>query len=150
MNPPRLIVAIAVLAAQVGSPGTTSAASDPPFDVQAHARALKALEQQIVMEEMKERVEELRSRRKAARGQRPRRAPGSAERGNTPAVTGSPARASTSAYPNALVNNRAADRVLGSAQSEVSIAAHGNNVVVSWNDGEMIPSAIQGFGYSTD
>jgi hypothetical protein len=151
MNRLRLPVALVVVAALGGIPATISAGPEPRFDVQAHARALKALERQIVMDELKERVEQLRSRSRKARGQRPRRLPESAEPGNTPPVTlRAPGASLASAYPNVPVNDRATDQVPGSGQSEVSIAAHGNDLVASWNDAETIPSTIQGFGYSTD
>ncbi len=63
---------------------------------------------------------------------------------------------------NRLVNNRATDTATcnrapctglpWSGQCEVSIAAHGSNVVAAWNDGEGFVTSIstQGYAYSND
>ena len=54
---------------------------------------------------------------------------------------------------NRLINNRGGDVLAGSGQCEVSIAAHGQNVVAAWNDGEGFAppgGSTQGFGYSTN
>ena len=63
---------------------------------------------------------------------------------------------------NRIVNNRATDTALcptapctglpWSGQCEVSIAAHGNNLVAAWNDGEgfEIGGSTQGYAYSND
>jgi hypothetical protein len=64
---------------------------------------------------------------------------------------------------NKRVNNPATDtppgpsnNFLGSGQSETSVAAYGNNILITWNDGEgfntFTPGNYQlmGYGYSTD
>jgi hypothetical protein len=67
---------------------------------------------------------------------------------------------SPTAFPaNVRVNNPGTDLVAGSGQSETSIAADGNNLLVTWNDGEGFghypggPPAqyqLQGYGFSSD
>jgi hypothetical protein len=58
--------------------------------------------------------------------------------------------------PNKRANNPALDLYSDAAQSETSIAAFGNNVVLTWNDGDGFdrpgpPSyQLMGYGYSTD
>ena len=57
--------------------------------------------------------------------------------------------------PNVRANNRATDVVPGSTQSEESIAAWGQYVLVAWNDAETFGGAppnndVQGYGFSTN
>jgi hypothetical protein len=56
--------------------------------------------------------------------------------------------------PNSRVNDPSADLFTDTAQSEVSVAADGNNVVAAWNDGEGLNYFpyldAQGYGYSTN
>ncbi len=54
------------------------------------------------------------------------------------------------APPNYRVNDRESDRLGGSTQSEVTIAAHGSNLVAAWNDAESGASGALGYGWSSD
>ena len=58
---------------------------------------------------------------------------------------------STQAVPgNVRVNNPSTDTITNAAQSEESIAFIGNDILVSWNDGEGTGNDYQGYGYSVD
>jgi hypothetical protein len=135
---------------------------------------LKQLQAQILLNEPAEKLEKLERRqtwlkkakklgtkkletsKRAGPGQRgkPLRKP--TDLGAAPTVT-QPPRLTTSRLaappPNRLVNDPTGEP-WGSCQSEVSIAAHGNNVVAAWNDGQGIyplpEEDTQGYAYSTD
>lgn len=53
---------------------------------------------------------------------------------------------------NHRINDPSGDSQSNTGQSELSIAAFGNNVVAAWNDGEgfNVHRSLQGYGYSTD
>ena len=138
------------------TPVPLSAGALNPADGERIAR-FKALQQRRLMDGARARL----NRYLVARGQRlPGPARGSRRRGpldqteaggaqGTDRVT-TPAPPSAgkagSAYTNVLINDRATDTAIcgfapctglpWSGQCEVSIAAHGNNLVAAWNDGE--------------
>jgi hypothetical protein len=157
------VVALVTLAVLPGPAERVAAdATLPPVTV-ARARALKAAEQRLLFEEMQARLERYRARirRTKTAGIRPRRPPDTAEAGDDQGRAGArlvlrrPELARTgltSAYPNVAVNNRAADAAPSSGQAEVAIAAFGNHVVATFNDGEgfFTGSSIQGYAWSLD
>ncbi len=79
----------------------------------------------------------------------PRPAAGFARRSATPFG----ALGTTALGADVLVNDTtAAERAVGAGQGEISIAAHGTNVLAAWNDGWGFETFgdLQGYGYSTD
>ncbi len=167
---PMALLLLALLAsAAVTRPGSARADLNDPAERLAR---FKQAQHEMLMREpfaaRREAAERYREAKKAWKkanrhggaGERLRRAP------DAPA-TGEPrsaqmariAQASTPASAQALstntrVNNPATDSFTDTAQSEVSIAQDGNNIVVGWNDGEGLNNFpytnAQGYGYSTD
>ena len=132
---------------------------------------LKLMQQQILMSEPAEKLEKMERlqawRKKAKRAssgksakaglrRKPFTRPTDLEAGPQPARASQTRRmtlSSTSAPPNRKMNDKTGEP-WGSCQSEVSIAADGNNLVATWNDGigvygpPTFPEDTQGFGYS--
>lgn len=122
-----------------------------------HTRALKELQQRHLLQTPMRRAAKQRAleatRRAITRGQKIRETrdlTGKADAVRTNRDE-APFRISAIA-PNYIANNRAGDVVAGSTQAEVSIAAHGTNVLAAWNDAEGFATATstQGYAYSTD
>lgn len=156
---------------------TTGARADVGNDARERIARMKQAQQQRLMSEpfaerreMAERIQALKKkyRKQIAAGQhvplqgerlRPSGEAGArtesrAARAARLARVATPA-SSASLSSNLLVNNPAADTdPTGTAQSEVSIAADGLNMVVTWNDGNGLNffpyTNSQGYGFSTD
>jgi hypothetical protein len=152
--------------------GLEAWAKAPPL---TDAQRLKRLQQQLLMSEPAEKRSEFKERREQWRKAKWRKAGGKGQRARKPkairtdltaAVRGAqagtfdfmaPARTAAreaAAAPSNVLMNDTTGEPLGSCQSEISIASHGNNVVAAWNDGIGIydspESDVLGFAYSTD
>jgi hypothetical protein len=152
------VVALVTVGFLAGRAAWVAADGAPPPVTVARARALKAAEQRLLFEEMQARLERYRARirRRKPAGIHPRRPPDAAEAGDDPGRAGGRPELArtglTSAYPNVAVNHRASDTAPSSGQAEVAIAAFGNNLVATFNDGEgfFTGASIQGYSWSTD
>jgi hypothetical protein len=129
-----------------------------------HIQRLKLLQRQMLLREPAEKLEKLERRRKSRKrtaraGSRLRRPPasGSGEFGRPSGVIAPrrtrPSSLAGGAATPTIVNDPTGELV-GTCQSEVSIASYGNFVVAAWNDGIGIyddpATDTQGFGYSID
>jgi hypothetical protein len=167
----RLFALCGVLLALAAGPARAEDAPAPtPGPVSVHAAKMKALQVRLLREEMRERLAKRREaevrRRAAKRAARPgeRARPPRESRETrllaerlTPAPVAPPARAAAptgaTAFPpaNVRVNDPTGENP-GVGQSEQCIAALGDNVLITYNDGQGFVSGgnLQGYAYSID
>ena len=137
----------------------------------SYATALKHLQQQLLLQGARARMERAKTLTRLARKHpaQARAGAGVRRRGDwneaggpqgmgarTPTtLAASSARATAALVPDVLVNDRTQDTAFTSiGQAEQMIAAHGSNILVAWNDGLGFTTApstsTQGYGYSVD
>jgi len=130
-----------------------------------HLHRLKALQQQLLLREPAEKVEKLerirkwrkemaRGRKTGTRARGRQEGPSDLSRARRFEYFGKALPAALKAItapPNRLASDTTGEPD-GSCQSEVSIAAYGDNVVATWNDGIGVFNGgdYQGYAYSTD
>jgi hypothetical protein len=137
-------VAAAFLVLLAFAPGLARAARTPAEAerIATFARAYKRLQQHLLFKEVRDESDEIGERLRPAHDAQELAGP----RGPAP-----PARVAPTGTGALVTNVRANDpagEAQGAMQSEVSIAAHGDNVLVAFNDGGGI--SYQGYAWSTD
>ncbi len=167
LRPARIVIVAALLAFAAPAPLPAAAT-----DLAAQTARYKETQVRLMMRGAQRRAARYAAR-KPAKGRSARATTAGA--GRRPVVRQEPpdpaaaaplgtagAQAPASVATNRLVNNRAADVATcgmspctglpWSGQCEVSIVAHGSNVVAAWNDGEgfINPAGTQGYAYSND
>ena len=147
--------ACSVILTLVAADGRT--AIEQPAAAAARIRALKRLQQEILLSEGSEVRSRVVHRARAssrrnlpsARSEPPREwnEAGFAPRRGGPAAAGRTLADPATRPTNVLVNQRVIGQFLSPTQSEVSVARVGRRMVAAWNDGDMVDDLFSGIGY---
>jgi hypothetical protein len=174
-RPAALRAALILVLAAATTVLSTARAEEPQAPARRgpsiHAPGLKRLQQRALMQGARRHMERAQALERLRREhpeqiqapagvRRPREwGEGGGPQGMEPRAPFLPAIAPASAaqvlQPNVIVNDRGSDPYAGIGQAEQMVAAHGQNVLIAWNDGlGFEPSSgttsTQGYGYSAD